>query len=105
MAGGYQVDAAELANGSRQIQALVEEAQSVASGLASTFAALMNSAENAQLSSALESADSTCTARMLDVGTVLTHIGDSLADNARSYQNTEEQNTAKIRSAVPGAAR
>lgn len=104
MTGGYQVDASELANGSKQVQTLISDAKSLASALASNFASLTSVVEDAQLSSALNGADGTCAARMLDVGTVLGHIGDSLADNAKQYQSTEEQNTAKIKSAVNGSA-
>jgi uncharacterized protein YukE len=103
--GDFQVNPNELANGAKLIQGVSDQAQSLSNALTSTFASLVQAAGDNDLATALSTADGTCVARMLDVVAVLGHIGETLGDNARSYQSTESRNTATIKAAAPGSAR
>lgn len=105
MPGDFQVDPTELNNGAKLIQGVSDQAQSLSSALASTFAAMVEAAGDNALSSALANADGTCVARMLDVVALLGHIGETLGDTARNYQTTESRNTDTINSAVSRGAR
>jgi uncharacterized protein YukE len=103
--GDFQVNPNELANGAKLIQGVSDQAQSLSNALTSTFASLVQAAGGNDLADALSAADGTCAARMLDVVALLGHIGETLGDNARSYQTTESHNTATINSSIPGGTR
>jgi hypothetical protein len=105
MAGGYQVSAAELANGTKLVQGVSDQAESIASALAGTFASLVDAAGNEDLAGALAAVDGTCAARILDVLALLGHIGETLGDNARSYQQAEDKNTQSLNTVAPRGAR
>ena len=99
MAGGYQVNATELANGSKLIQGVSDQAESISNALAGTLASLVDAAGNDDLANALAAVDASCSVRVLDLLAVLGHIGESLGDSARSYQQTEDQNTQALNKA------
>ena len=103
MADADQVNPTELANGTKLLQGVSDQAESLSNALAGTFTALVNAAGNEDLANALSAADGTCTARVLDVLTLLGHIGESLGDNARGYQQAESHNTEQLTSAGRGA--
>jgi len=105
MAGGYQVNATELANGAKLVQGVSDQAESISNALTGTFASLVNAAGNENLANALANVDGTCSARILDVLALLGHISETLGDNARSYQQTEDRNTQSLNKAGAGAAR
>ena len=99
MAGGYQVNTTELANGTKLMQGVSDQAESISNALAGTFASLVGAAGNENLQNALAAADASCSARIMDLLALLGHIGESLGDSARSYQQTEEQNTQSLNTA------
>jgi uncharacterized protein YukE len=99
MAGGYQVDPAELANGSKLIQGVSDQAEAISNALAGTFASMTGAVDDDTLAGALADADGSAVARMLDVLALLGHIGETLSDNARSYQQTEDQNADSVKTA------
>lgn len=105
MSGGYQVNANELSNGSKLVQGVSDQAESISNALAGTFASLVDAAGNENLANALAAVDGTCSARILDVLALLGHIGETLGDNARSYQQTEDQNAQSLNKVTKGAAR
>lgn len=96
MTSGYQVNANELSNGSKLVQGVSDQAESISSALTGTFASLVDAAGNESLAGALAAVDATCTARVLDVLALLGHIGETLGDNARGYQQAEDQNTQSL---------
>jgi uncharacterized protein YukE len=105
MAGGYQVNPTELDNGTKLIQGVSDQAESISNALTGTFASLVSAAGNADLANALAAVDGTCSARVLDVLALLGHIGETLGDNARSYQQAEDQNTQSLNKLKTGSAR
>ena len=105
MAGAYQVNPAELTNGAKLIQGVSDQAESISNALAGTFASLVNAVGNESLANALSAADGTCAARILDVLTLLGHIGETLGDNARNYQQAESHNTRQLSSVMGRDAR
>jgi len=82
-----------------------DQAESISNALTGTFASLVNAAGNENLANALANVDGTCSARILDVLALLGHISETLGDNARSYQQTEDRNTQSLNKAGAGAAR
>lgn len=103
MSSGYQVNATELANGAKLIQGVGDQAESLSNALAGTLASLVNAAGNENLANALAAVDASCSMRVLDLLAVIGHIGESLGDSARSYQQTEDQNTQSLNKAGGGA--
>jgi uncharacterized protein YukE len=105
MAGGYQVNPTELDNGTKLVQGVSDQAESISKALAGTFASLVDAAGNEDLVNALATVDGSCSARFLDVLALLGHIGETLGDNARSYQQAEDQNTQSLTKVKTGSAR
>jgi hypothetical protein len=103
MAGGYQVNTTELQNGTKLIQGVSDQAESISKALAGTLGSLIDAAGNENLANALAAVDASCSTRVLDLLAVLGHIGESLGDSARGYQQTEDQNTQSLNKA--GGAR
>jgi hypothetical protein len=105
MTGSYQVEPTELANGSKSIQSLSDQAESISTALTGTFADLMGAVGNESVANALGNANGVCTARMREVLALLGYVSETLGDNARTYQTVEEQNSAAINSVAGGYAR
>lgn len=96
MTEGYQVDPTALEGGERITQNLAARADTLARELTMVFGELTSAAGETQLSCALAEAGSAASQRMAQILTLFAHIGASLRQTARSYQQTDGSTAERL---------